>query len=88
MGDYTNLSQVTQLSIGILFLYMAFNSANNLQTTLMSQAGFEDIGFFLLGFLFLMMGVGSLISTAAINRYGTKMCLVFGGIGNLIYLLA
>jgi MFS family permease len=28
------------------------------------------------------------MSTAAINKFGTKMCLVFGGIGNLLYILA
>lgn len=88
MGEFTNIGVVSYLSGGILFLYMAFNSGNNLQTILMNQAGLGDVGFYLLGFLFLMMGVGSLLSTAAINKYGTRMCLVFGGIGNTIYLLA
>ena len=88
MGDFTNLSQITQLSFGILFLYMAFNSANNLQSTLMKSAGFGAVGFYLLAFLFLMMGVGSLLSTAAINKLGTRWCLVFGGLGNTLYLLA
>ena len=67
---------------------MAFNSTNNLQSTLMNEAGFDKVGFYLLGFLFFMMGIGSLMSTAAINKFGTKMCLVFGGIGNLLYILA
>jgi MFS family permease len=54
----------------------------------MNEAGLDKIGFYLLGFLFFMMGIGSLMSTAAINKFGTKLCLVFGGIGNLLYILA
>ncbi len=87
-GEYANLGRVTYMSCGIMLLYMGFNSCNNLQSTLMRQAGLDKVGFYLLGFLFFMMGVGSLMSTAAINKFGTKMCLVFGGIGNMIYLLA
>jgi MFS family permease len=76
------------MSAGILLLYMAFNSVNNIQSTLMNEDGFNDIGFYVLAFLYLCMGVGSLISTAIINKYGTKVCLIAGGLGNLVYILA
>jgi MFS family permease len=33
------------------------------------------------------MGVGSLISTAVNNKFGTKFCLVLGGSGNVIWIL-
>jgi MFS family permease len=76
------------MSVGILFLYMAFNSVNNIQSTLMEADGFNDIGFYVLAFLYLCMGIGSLISTAIINKYGTKVCLIAGGVGNFVYILA
>ena len=54
----------------------------------MNKDGFGDIGFYILATLYFMMGIGSLVSTNAINRFGTKNCLIAGGVGNLIYLLA
>lgn len=32
------------------------------------------------------MGMGSLMSTAAINKLGTVRCLIFGGLGNVIWI--
>jgi len=52
----------------------------------MNAAGFGSVGFYVLAFLFLMMGVGSLLSAAVINKYGTKFCLICGGFGNMLYL--
>lgn len=34
------------------------------------------------------MGIGSLLSTALINKYGTKACLVLGGLGNVQWILS
>lgn len=34
------------------------------------------------------MGIGSITSTAAINRYGTRLCLVMGGIGCAIWIFS
>ena len=83
-----NLSQVTQLSLGILLLYMAFNSCSNLQSSLLENDGFGPLGFYTLACLYFFMGIGSLMSTAIMNKIGTKGCLMAGGIGNVIWMLS
>lgn len=54
----------------------------------MEEDGFEDLGFFILAVVYFFMGFGSLLSTAAINKFGTKGCLIFGGVGNTIWILS
>jgi len=49
----------------------------------MEENGFETLGFFILAVLYFFMGLGSLLSTAIINKYGTRFCLVIGGVGNV-----
>lgn len=83
MSKHKNLSQLTQISLGILMLYIAFNSAANLQSLIMSDDGFGQLGFYILALLYFFMGIGSLISTAVINKFGTKVCLIIGGVGNV-----
>lgn len=84
MSKYQNFGKVSMISFGIMLLYMAFNSANNIESELISDDGFGQLGFILLAVLYLNMGIGSLISTAVINKGGTKTCLILGGIGCII----
>jgi hypothetical protein len=50
----------------------------------MEEDGFDKLGFFILAVVYFFMGIGSLVSNAAINKIGTKGCLVLGGNINLI----
>ncbi|CDW79190.1 major facilitator superfamily protein [Stylonychia lemnae] len=88
MPKYTNLGNVTYLSVGILLLYMAQNSSANIQSVIMEENGFEQLGFFILAVLYFFMGMGSLLSTAIINKYGTRFCLVIGGVGNVQWIVS
>lgn len=88
MAKYLNLGKVTFLSICILLLYMAFNSAQNIQSKIMEEDGFDQLGFFILAVLYFFMGLGSLMSTAIINKYGNRWCLVMGGIGCVVWILS
>ena len=45
----------------------------------MEEDGFDNLGFFILAVVYLFMGFGSLVSNAAINKIGTKGCLILGG---------
>lgn len=54
----------------------------------MEEDGFDSLGFFILAVLYFFMGLGSLMSTAIINKYGTRWCLVMGGIGNVVWILS
>lgn len=84
MSKYRNFCKVTIISLAIMLLYIAFNSANNLESSLIETDGFGKLGFILLALLYLNMGIGSLLSTAVINKFGTKFCLIIGGIGVVI----
>lgn len=88
MAKYNNLGHVTYLSLGILLLYMAQNSSANIQSVIMEENGFESLGFYILAVLYLFMGIGSLLSTAVINKFGTRFCLVMGGIGNIQWIVS
>jgi len=54
----------------------------------MEENGFETLGFFILAVLYFFMGLGSLLSTAIINKYGTRFCLVIGGVGNVQWIMS
>jgi len=41
------------------------------------------MGFYILAVLYLFMGIGSLVSTAIINKLGSRYCLIIGGLGNV-----
>lgn len=54
----------------------------------MEENGFEQLGFYILAVLYFFMGLGSLLSTAIINKFGTRFCLVLGGIGNVQWIVS
>jgi MFS family permease len=55
---------------------------------MMTDDGFGQLGFYILAVLYLFMGIGSLVSTAIMRRFGTKTCLLLGGIGNVQWILS
>ena len=63
---------------------MAFNSANNIETTILDESGYGELGFVILAVLYISMGIGSLLSAAVIKKFGSKWCLIMGGIGSII----
>eukprot|EP00347_Sterkiella_histriomuscorum_P022750 403337297 len=87
MSKYQNFGKLTHISGGILLMYIAFNSASNLQSQIMDTDGFGQMGFYILAVLYLFMGFGSLLSTAIINKYGSRKCMIAGGIGNVQWIL-
>jgi MFS family permease len=54
----------------------------------MEKNGFETLGYYILAVLYLFMGIGSILSTAIINKFGTRFCLVMGGFGNVQWILS
>eukprot|EP00347_Sterkiella_histriomuscorum_P001726 403370919 len=69
-------------------MYMAFNSASNIQSVVMNEDGFGQLGFYILAILYLFMGIGSLISTAIINKLGSRNCFIIGGLGNVQWIFS
>lgn len=87
MNKYQNFIQLAFISVCILLLYTAFNSTADLQSEIMKTDGYDELGFYVLAILYFFMGLGSLMSTAAINKFGTRGCLLLGGIGNTVMIL-
>lgn len=85
--NFQNLGKLTHISGGILLMYIAFNSASNLESLIMDTDGFGKLGFYILAILYLFMGIGSILSTAMINKYGSRNCLIAGGLGNVQWIL-
>lgn len=54
----------------------------------MEEDGLDRLGFYILALLYFFMGIGSLMSTAVINKFGTRFCLILGGLGNVIWILS
>jgi len=54
----------------------------------MEENGFKQLGFYILAILYFFMGIGSLMSTAIINKYGTRFCLMIGGLGIVVWILS
>ena len=79
---------VVYISACTLTLYIAFNSAANLQSQMMEDNGFDQFGFYILSVLYLFMGIGSLLSTAAIKLFGTKACLMTGGLSCTLWIVS
>ena len=53
MKKYKNIWRVGYLSFGIFLLYMAFNSANNIESTILEVNGFGSSGFLILAILYI-----------------------------------
>ena len=70
----------------MLILYTALYSCANLQSTVLKDDGFGQLGFYILALLYLAMVFGAIVSTAVINKYGTKVCLVAGAIGTTVWI--
>jgi MFS family permease len=54
----------------------------------METDGYESLGYYVLAVLYFSLGMGSLISTAAIKKLGSRKCFILGGIGNTIWIVA
>ncbi|CDW72384.1 major facilitator superfamily protein [Stylonychia lemnae] len=75
-----NQGKVTLLAIGFLFLFIAFNSADNLAAKIMKEDGFDNMGFYSMSLLYLAFAFGSFFSTAIVNKIGVKFSLFIGGL--------
>eukprot|EP00347_Sterkiella_histriomuscorum_P001898 403370246 len=74
---YPNLCKVTHISIGFLFLFIAFNSADNLAAKVMKDDGFNNIGFYSMSLLYLAFAIGSFFSTANSQQNRSKVFTVY-----------
>ncbi|CDW79582.1 major facilitator superfamily protein [Stylonychia lemnae] len=86
-SKYQNICQVTHISLGFLFLYVAFNSTQNLTSILLDQDGYGKLGFYSLGVQAIFQGIGSLMSSGIVNKFGVKTSMVLGALFNSSWVL-
>ncbi len=86
---YTNIWSVVQCGLGFLVLFSAYNSAINLQVTVMQQSGFEQLGFYNLSLIALICAFSSPTASYLINRFGgVQRSFVMGALASALFILA
>jgi predicted DNA-binding transcriptional regulator AlpA len=71
---------VTILSLGFLFLFIAFNSAANISAQALENNGFNGLGFYTMAILYLVYSIGSFFSSYFVNKIGDKASLFLSGL--------
>jgi fucose permease len=77
-NDYKNLGRATLCSLAFFGLFVALNSTQNIQTQMLEDDGFGKLGLYSNAFIYLGVGIGSLISTFVIQRIGEIRGMVLG----------
>jgi hypothetical protein len=54
----------------------------------MEEDGFGQLGFFILAVVYFFIGIGSIMSTAIMNKYGTRVALMLGGVGITTWIMS
>jgi hypothetical protein len=54
----------------------------------MKNNGLGNLGYTLLAILYLFIGIGSLMSSALLKKWGMKKCMVLGGLGHFTFVFA
>ena len=71
---------MTILSVGFLFLFIAFNSAANISAQALENNGFGGLGFYTMATLYLVYALCSLFSSFLVNKLGDKSSLFLSGL--------
>ena len=71
---------MTILSLGFLFLFIAFNSAANISAQALENNGFNGLGFYTMAILYLVYSIGSFFSSYFVNKIGDKASLFLSGL--------
>jgi hypothetical protein len=82
-----NLDRITILSLGYLFVFIAFNSAANISGQALKNNGFESLGFYSMATLYLFFSFCSFFSSGIVNKLGAKASLFMGGFCYSIWII-
>ena len=80
-----NFDQLVILSVAFMLLFTAFNTCQGFASKVLSDDGFNNLGFICLAVLYLTFAVCSLFSSAIVNKVG-KLNLTMG-VGAFCYSL-
>ena len=65
---YTNIQNVTQMSVGFLLVFTAQNTCSNFASKLFEEDGYEDDGYYSVGVVYLAFALTSLFSKAIMKK--------------------
>lgn len=82
-----NFGLVNLVAISFLFLFTAFNSAENLSAKAMRDDGFERLGFYSVAIVNLVLSFASFLSTAIVNKIGIKLAFILGSLCYFFWIL-
>lgn len=80
-SDYVNLGKATHCSLGFLILFIASNSMQNIQTTLLEDNDFGHLGDYSNAMISFALMVGCLTSTSVNKKLGDMKAM---GVGSLL----
>ncbi len=83
-----NIWEATHCSLNFMTLFIAFNTAQNIQSQALEDVGLGKLGFWAIGIMYLSIGAGSMISTMAINKMGEIKCMAVGALFNTPWILS
>ncbi|CDW84340.1 major facilitator superfamily protein [Stylonychia lemnae] len=83
-----NIWQATHCSLNFFGLFIAFNTAQNIQSEALEDDGFGKLGFWSIGILYLSIMVGCFFSTAVQNKIGDVKCMALGSLLNTPWILS
>lgn len=83
---HTNCDRLLVISVGLLFLFIAFNTAEVLATKVLKDNDFGQLGFYSLGIIYGFYGFFCLFSTTLVHKLGERMALVLGTLCYVVYI--
>lgn len=80
MGDFANLKYATALGLLFMAVYTPNCCTVNLASTINEENGFGELGFLMIGAMYLALMVGSFVCVAMISKIGVKKTFTLGGV--------
>jgi MFS family permease len=81
-----NFDRLLILSFGFLFVFTAFNTAQNLAAKILRDNDLGEMGFYSLASVYASFGACSVFSSNVVKRLGMKRSMFFGSLCYVIYL--
>ena len=77
---HINFYNATWMSALFLVLYIPFNTCQNTMSQIQEENGFGNLGFLLLGIIYVAQMFGSVVSAQICSKIGLQWTFVIGGL--------
>ena len=84
---YLNFWKALYVAVSFFFLFIAFNSTQNLTTEVSERINnLEYFGYIQLSVLYMFVALSSLVAPSIVKKLGWKRSFLFGGLGHFIFI--